>query len=112
MTAASNNNGKRVLPTVLKEARERIQVDDDELDEARRRRGLLGSALRKERVSSAATSDQLAPAARSSALSWACSAFRLLGLVATPGVTLMSCRSECHDHTYMWRRISSVLPGQ
>lgn len=41
-------NPKRVLPKVVKEARERIQVSDDELTEARRRRGLLAGCLRRE----------------------------------------------------------------
>lgn len=49
MSAAPDNpDRKRVLPKVLKDARERIQVNDDELDEARRRRGLMASSLRHE----------------------------------------------------------------
>src|SRR5689334_8389551 len=46
MTAESTK--KNSLAKVLKDARERIQVDDDELTEARRRRGLLATALRRE----------------------------------------------------------------
>lgn len=48
MSAAPNPNGRKLLAKVLREARERIQVSDDELTEARRRRGLLAACLRRE----------------------------------------------------------------
>jgi len=48
LCAALNPNSKKILTQVLKEARERIQVDDDELTEARRRRGLIAAALLRE----------------------------------------------------------------
>lgn len=48
MCAAPNPNRKRVLPKVLVDARGRIQVSDEELTEARRRRGLLAGCLRRE----------------------------------------------------------------
>lgn len=41
-------NSKKLLAKALREARERIQVSDGELAEARRRRGLLAAALRRE----------------------------------------------------------------
>lgn len=48
MCAAPNPNARKILAKVLREARERIQVSDDELAEARRRRGLLAGCLRRE----------------------------------------------------------------
>lgn len=48
MGAAPNPNSKKLLVKALREARERIQVSDKELDEARRRRGLLAGALGRE----------------------------------------------------------------
>lgn len=48
MRTAPNPNSKKLLTQVLREARERIQVSDEELDEARRRRGRLADALRRE----------------------------------------------------------------
>lgn len=43
-----SSDSDKTLSQVLKEARERIQVNDDELDEARRRRDLLAATLRSE----------------------------------------------------------------
>ncbi|KZF04496.1 hypothetical protein A2J03_26240 [Rhodococcus sp. EPR-157] len=46
--ALVRSGSKRTLLQVLKDARERIQVNDDELDEARRRRDLLAGTLKSE----------------------------------------------------------------
>jgi predicted nucleotidyltransferase len=43
-----NPDSPKILAKALREARERIQVCDDELTEARRRRGLLAECLRRE----------------------------------------------------------------
>ncbi|WP_052493134.1 hypothetical protein [Rhodococcus sp. MEB064] len=44
----ASSSSKQTLLQVLQEARERIQVNDDELDEARRRRDLLAGTLKAE----------------------------------------------------------------